>query len=43
MVFHMMAGLWIEDTGVTITQAFIVTESGHEDLTKSPRELIVIH
>lgn len=42
MVFHMMAGLWMESTGVTITQTFIVTETGHENLTKSPRELIVI-
>ncbi len=42
MVFHMMGGLWIEGTGVTITQTFVVTDSGHENLTKSPRELIII-
>ena len=42
MVFHMMAGLWMENTGVTITQTFIVTDTGHETLTKSPRELIII-
>ncbi|WP_352509774.1 Xaa-Pro peptidase family protein [Mesorhizobium sp. M0048] len=39
--FHLMAGLWLEDTGITITQSFVVTEDGHEPLTKSPRELIV--
>ena len=38
----MMGGLWIEGTGVTITQTFIVTDSGYENLTKSPRELIII-
>lgn len=42
MVFHMMAGIWNEATGVTITQTFNVTADGYEALTKSPRELIVI-
>lgn len=39
MAFHMMAGIWLENTGVTITQAFIVTPNGHEPLTTAAREL----
>lgn len=39
--FHLMAGLWLEDTGITITQSFVVTERGYETLTRTPRELIV--
>jgi Xaa-Pro aminopeptidase len=42
MAFHMMAGLWLEQTGVTITQAFVVTPNGHQPLTASPRELYVV-
>jgi ectoine hydrolase len=41
MAFHMMTGVWAKDTGVTITQAFYVTDSGHKPLTSVPRELIV--
>ena len=41
MAFHMMTGIWQKDTGVTITQAFYVTEKGHEPLTKAPRALLV--
>ncbi|MER9826672.1 Xaa-Pro peptidase family protein [Mesorhizobium sp. M0115] len=41
MAFHMMPGLWLGDVGVTITQSFVVTESGREDLTKYPRHLVI--
>lgn len=41
MAFHMMTGLWLEETGVTITQSFVVTETGTEFLTQLPRELLV--
>jgi len=41
MCFHMMSGLWYEDVGVTITQSFAVTESGHEPLTSILRKLFV--
>lgn len=41
VAFHLMAGLWLADTGITITQSFVVTERGHEALTRTPRELIV--
>ncbi|MGY4627100.1 M24 family metallopeptidase [Bradyrhizobium sp. USDA 4486] len=39
--FHLMAGLWMDDTGITITQSFVVTESGYLALTETPRELVV--
>ncbi|MER9462852.1 Xaa-Pro peptidase family protein [Mesorhizobium sp. M0586] len=41
VAFHLMAGLWLKDTGITITQSFVVTEGGYEALTTTPRELIV--
>lgn len=41
MAFHMMTGIWQQDTGVTITQGFYVTETGHHALTRSPRALLV--
>ena len=41
MAFHMMAGLWLQATGVTITQSFVVTPKGHEPLTSIPRQLIL--
>ncbi len=41
MVFHMMPGLWLDNMGITITQSFAVTESGHEPLTMTPRKLFV--
>ncbi|WP_407169175.1 M24 family metallopeptidase [Bradyrhizobium sp. ORS 111] len=41
MCFHMMAALWLEDKSCCITQPFVVTETGHEPLTSTPRELLV--
>lgn len=41
MCFHMMPGLWLDNVGITITQSFVVTESGHEALSSTPRTLIV--
>ncbi|TIL29604.1 Xaa-Pro peptidase family protein [Mesorhizobium sp.] len=41
VAFHLMAGLWLKDTGITITQSFVVIEAGYEALTRTPRELIV--
>jgi Xaa-Pro aminopeptidase len=41
MYFHMMAGVWLEDVGITITQPFTVTEGGHEPLTSIPRKLFI--
>lgn len=41
VTLHLMAGLWLKETGITITQSFVVTDNGYEALTKTPRELIV--
>ena len=41
MAFQMMAGIWREDTGVTIMQAVVVTPTGHEPLTSTPGTLII--
>ncbi|HKD74210.1 MAG TPA: hypothetical protein VKB76_01895 [Ktedonobacterales bacterium] len=36
-----MADLLGEDVGITITQPFAATESGHEPLTSIPRKLFI--
>lgn len=41
MCFHMMSGLWLEGVSVAVTQPFAVTENGYEQLTKTPRKLLV--
>ncbi|TIU78272.1 MAG: M24 family metallopeptidase [Mesorhizobium sp.] len=41
VALHLMAGLWLKDTGITITQSFVVTNGGYEALTRTARELIV--
>ncbi|WP_142502188.1 M24 family metallopeptidase [Klebsiella sp. 2680] len=41
MAFHCMSGLWLDATGIVITQSFLVTENGHEPLTRFARQLIV--
>ncbi|UXN57587.1 M24 family metallopeptidase [Phyllobacterium zundukense] len=40
MAFHCMSGLWLEDTGIAITQSFLVTDDGNEPLTQFERQLI---
>jgi ectoine hydrolase len=42
MCFHMMAGVWLEDCGVAISESFVVTNRGGEKLCDVARELIVI-
>ncbi|WP_454857027.1 M24 family metallopeptidase [Rhizobium binxianense] len=42
MCFHMMAGVWLEDFGLAISESFVVTDKGGGKLCASPRELIVI-
>ncbi|WP_244914703.1 M24 family metallopeptidase [Rhizobium sullae] len=42
MCFHMMAGVWLDDFGVAISESFVVTDKGGEKLCASPRELIVV-
>ncbi|WP_234890124.1 M24 family metallopeptidase [Sinorhizobium medicae] len=41
MVFHMMPGLWLDNVGITITQSFVVSDTGFEPLTATPRELFI--
>jgi ectoine hydrolase len=42
MCFHFMAGVWLADFGVAISESFVVTERGGERLCDVARELIVI-
>lgn len=39
MTFHLMPGMWFEDFGVSITEPFLVTESGVELLTSFERKI----
>lgn len=41
MCFHMHNGLWLDKVGISITQPIVVTESGYEALTSTPRTLFV--
>ena len=42
MCFHFMAGVWLDDFGVAISESFVVTERGGERLCDVTRNLIVI-
>ena len=42
MCFHFMAGVWLDDFGVAISESFVVTERGGERLCDVTRDLIVI-
>lgn len=39
MAFHCMSGLWLDSTGIAITQSFLVTKEGNEPLTQYDRSL----
>jgi ectoine hydrolase len=41
MAFHMIPGIWLDDFGVEISEAFRVTENGCETLANFPRKLFV--
>jgi len=41
MTFHCIPGMWFDDFGVEISEAFRVTESGSETLANFPRKLFV--
>ena len=41
MTFHFMPALWLDDGGLEITEPILITESGHECLCNTPRELWV--
>lgn len=42
MCFHFMAGVWLQDYGVAISESFVVTESGGERLCDVARGLVII-
>ena len=42
MCFHFMAGVWLDDFGIAISESFVVTDRGGERLCDLARELIVI-
>lgn len=39
MTFHFMPALWLDDGGLEITEPILITETGHECLCSTPREL----
>jgi ectoine hydrolase len=41
MTFHFMPALWLDDGGLEITEPILITETGHECLCTTPRELVV--
>jgi len=41
MTFHLIAGIWMEDWGIEISECFQVTPHGAAPFCKMPRELVV--
>jgi len=41
MTFHLIAGIWMEDWGIEISECFRVTERGAETFCNFPRDLVV--
>ncbi len=41
MTIHMIPGLWMDDWGIEISEAFLVTEDGAQTLADFPRQLFV--
>jgi ectoine hydrolase len=41
MTFHMILGMWMDEWGFEISEAFRVTENGHETFANFPRKLFV--
>lgn len=41
MTFHCIPGMWMDDWGVEISEAFVVTDNGAEPLASFPRQLFV--
>lgn len=42
MTFHMIAGMWLADSGFELSEAIRVTDTGVELFTHAPRELITL-
>jgi len=41
MAFHLMPALWLDDGGLEITEPILITETGVECLTETPRRMFV--
>jgi ectoine hydrolase len=41
MTFHFMPGVWLDTTGLEITESIVITEAGVECLASVPRRLFV--
>jgi ectoine hydrolase len=41
MTFHMILGMWMDDWGFEVSEAFRITEDGHETFANFPRKLFV--
>lgn len=41
MTFHLIAGMWLDDGGFEVSEAFVVAETGAECLSSFPRELAI--
>ena len=41
MTFHCIPGMYLDDFGVSISEALMVTETGHETFAHYPRKLII--
>lgn len=41
MSFHFMPALWLDDGGIEITEPVLITQTGAENLCKTPRGLLV--
>jgi ectoine hydrolase len=41
MTFHCIPGMYFDDFGISISQAFRVTENGHEEFAQYPKDLVI--
>lgn len=42
MTFHCIPGMYLDNYGVSISQSFVITENGHEQLSNFPRKLFTV-
>jgi Xaa-Pro aminopeptidase len=42
MTFHTIPGIWLDGFGYEVSTTFLVTDTGVEELTRLPRELVVV-
>lgn len=41
MTYHCIPGMYLDDFGVSISESFVVTETGHETFSNFPRKLFI--